>query len=69
MRATSKICSGAPPAVVWWCRVVSCCGNDAGVGDMVMATVRKGKPELRKKGKRHLILMCVCVYHRCLFLI
>jgi len=24
----------------------------AGVGDMVMATVKKGKPELRKKGKR-----------------
>lgn len=23
----------------------------AGVGDMVMATVRKGKPELRKKGE------------------
>ena len=23
----------------------------AGVGDMVMATVKKGKPELRKKGK------------------
>lgn len=26
----------------------------AGVGDMVMATVKKGKPELRKKGE------CVC---------
>uniref|UniRef100_A0A8C0PWU2 Large ribosomal subunit protein uL14 n=1 Tax=Canis lupus familiaris TaxID=9615 RepID=A0A8C0PWU2_CANLF len=24
----------------------------AGVGDMVMATVKKGKPELRKKGSR-----------------
>lgn len=24
----------------------------AGVGDMVMATVKKGKPELRKKGER-----------------
>ena len=24
----------------------------AGVGDMVMATVKKGKPELRKKGMR-----------------
>lgn len=23
-----------------------------GVGDMVMATVKKGKPELRKKGER-----------------
>jgi ribosomal protein L14 len=26
----------------------------AGVGDMVMATVKKGKPELRKKGELHL---------------
>lgn len=25
--------------------------KNAGVGDMVMATVRKGKPELRKKGE------------------
>ena len=25
----------------------------AGVGDMVMATVKKGKPELRKKGEVH----------------
>jgi ribosomal protein L14 len=25
----------------------------AGVGDMVMATVKKGKPELRKKGELH----------------
>ncbi|XP_027563671.1 60S ribosomal protein L23-like [Neopelma chrysocephalum] len=25
----------------------------AGVGDMVMATVKKGKPELRKKGESH----------------
>lgn len=24
----------------------------AGVGDMVMATVKKGKPELRKKGEQ-----------------
>lgn len=24
----------------------------AGVGDMVMATVKKGKPELRKKGTK-----------------
>lgn len=28
----------------------------AGVGDMVMATVKKGKPELRKKGKLSMIL-------------
>jgi ribosomal protein L14 len=27
----------------------------AGVGDMVMATVKKGKPELRKKGELHLL--------------
>lgn len=27
--------------------------ENAGVGDMVMATVRKGKPELRKKGERN----------------
>jgi len=26
----------------------------AGVGDMVMATVKKGKPELRKKGRSRL---------------
>ena len=25
----------------------------AGVGDMFVATVKKGKPELRKKGKYH----------------
>jgi len=28
----------------------------AGSGDMIVATVKKGKPELRKKGKDH----CVC---------
>ena len=29
----------------------------AGAGDLVLATVKKGKPELRKKGKRgHLLL-------------
>ena len=28
----------------------------AGSGDMVMATVKKGKPELRKKGKYVLVL-------------
>lgn len=28
------------------------CHRNTGVGDMVMATVRKGKPELRKKGER-----------------
>lgn len=45
----------------------------AGVGDMVMATVKKGKPELRKKGERlHVVwktavnilktsVWCVCV--------
>jgi large subunit ribosomal protein L23e len=27
----------------------------AGVGDMVMATVKKGKPELRKKGMSYTI--------------
>lgn len=27
----------------------------AGVGDMVMATVKKGKPELRKKGAAQLL--------------
>jgi large subunit ribosomal protein L23e len=27
----------------------------AGVGDMVMATVKKGKPELRKKGELHFV--------------
>ncbi|XP_032443330.1 60S ribosomal protein L23-like [Xiphophorus hellerii] len=38
----------------------------AGVGDMVMATVKKGKPELRKKGESDqpaappLILMLLC---------
>jgi len=25
----------------------------AGVGDMIVATVKKGKPELRKKGKKN----------------
>jgi len=29
----------------------------AGSGDMVMATVKKGKPELRKKGKLTLLLL------------
>lgn len=29
----------------------------AGVGDMVMATVKKGKPELRKKGTSRLVLL------------
>ena len=29
---------------------------DAGVGDMVVASVKKGKPELRKKSKWSLIL-------------
>lgn len=28
----------------------------AGVGDMVVCSVKKGKPELRKKGKRHEVL-------------
>lgn len=27
----------------------------AGSGDMIVATVKKGKPELRKKGKHHYI--------------
>jgi large subunit ribosomal protein L23e len=27
----------------------------AGSGDMIVATVKKGKPELRKKGKDHYI--------------
>jgi len=26
--------------------------NDAGVGDMVVASVKKGKPELRKRVRR-----------------
>ena len=26
-------------------------------GDMVLATVKKGKPELRKKGKRQILLI------------
>ena len=30
---------------------------DAGVGDMVVASVKKGKPELRKKSKCLLILI------------
>jgi ribosomal protein L14 len=36
----------------------------AGSGDMIVATVKKGKPELRKKGKVHAaahILMAVYV--------
>lgn len=28
---------------------------DAGVGDMVVASVKKGKPELRKKSESHII--------------
>ena len=33
----------------------------AGVGDMVMATVKKGKPELRKKGSLlHVPVMSIC---------
>ena len=31
----------------------------AGVGDMVMATVKKGKPELRKKGECHSVVLGV----------
>ena len=27
----------------------------AGVGDLVLATVKKGKPELRKKGEREVL--------------
>ena len=35
----------------------------AGVGDMVMATVKKGKPELRKKGTFYYILCdCMIIY-------
>lgn len=30
----------------------------AGVGDMVMATVKKGKPELRKKGEWEPLVCC-----------
>lgn len=34
----------------------------AGSGDMIVATVKKGKPELRKKGKViFLHLLCPCV--------
>ncbi len=29
---------------------------DAGVGDMVVASVKKGKPELRKKSESHCVL-------------
>jgi len=29
---------------------------DAGVGDMVVASVKKGKPELRKKSTYHLLI-------------
>jgi Ribosomal protein L14p/L23e len=32
----------------------------AGVGDMVMATVKKGKPELRKKGACYAMLLQFC---------
>ena len=36
----------------------------AGVGDMVMATVKKGKPELRKKGERggELVFLFGCLF-------
>lgn len=33
----------------------------AGVGDMVMATVKKGKPELRKKGTYFIFFLYVSV--------
>lgn len=36
----------------------------AGAGDMVVATVKKGKPELRKKGKRR-IEFANCITFRC----
>ena len=32
----------------------------AGVGDMVMATVKKGKPELRKKGELYYRTNPIC---------
>lgn len=28
----------------------------AGVGDMIVCSVKKGKPELRKKGKNHFLI-------------
>jgi large subunit ribosomal protein L23e len=34
---------------------------DAGVGDMVVASVKKGKPELRKKSPSPTVSACVCV--------
>lgn len=37
-----------PLPIARWCMVPI-----KGVGDMVMATVKKGKPELRKKGGCH----------------
>ena len=33
---------------------------DAGVGDMVVASVKKGKPELRKKSASGWILLKIC---------
>jgi large subunit ribosomal protein L23e len=36
----------------------------AGVGDMVMATVKKGKPELRKKGGDFYLHICWWVVKR-----
>lgn len=35
-----------------------------GVGDMVMATVKKGKPELRKKGEFFVCLFVVVHYRK-----
>jgi len=35
----------------------------AGSGDMVMATVKKGKPELRKKGTLTYLLLCVQLHY------
>ena len=37
---------------------------DAGVGDMVVASVKKGKPELRKKSESCLSLVCTGVRRR-----
>ena len=33
----------------------------AGAGDLVLATVKKGKPELRKKGKAFSVCLYVCM--------
>ena len=43
---------------------------DAGVGDMVVASVKKGKPELRKKSAHHLttftpIMLTLIFVQRC----